>query len=473
MKSCYTAEPFVAKGFRRRLFFPHRTIALRKAYPDTYLQLRKRGVALAEATRPKIWPLNLLWKRGIALAKATRPKIWQLNLYSPWIEGFPPELFTDSAVNWHSQQLGWPGLVASAGVFIDGDSLYVSILQSDLCQQIAKHSRLKKMCATQLDKRFRYWYAMLYNAVLDFATDLGLQHVYSPTGEQIVTTTRKQIDGALFLEIYNYCQSRYGVRRTKVGSAEYWCLDLAQNAERIVRLEQDCSPPPLARPSRVICIYHDIEENVDSEADPDECHDSFLRAMDIEREHGVGTTYNILGRIFPRKAPLVAEQGSHSIAFHTYDHCPNSLNQLEQVRSVDLQIRGYRPAQSVITRELTDHALGLWNFEWLMSSVRSFGIDVPTLQNGIVKIPVQIDDYYLHSGQWTYEQWVAQLIERIKDISFVAVGFHDCYSKRWIDRYSELLGRLKSLGELWNCDQITNYVYLADGLGFQEGARVW
>jgi hypothetical protein len=471
MKSCYSAEPFVAKGFRRRLFFPHRVIVLRKAYPDTYLQLRKRGVAHLEGTRSRLWPPRFPWKRSVA--PASRLKIRQLNLYSPWIEGFPPELFTDPAINWHTQQLGWPGLIASAGVFIDGDSLYVSILQSDLCQQVSKHSRLKRECATQLDKRFRYWYAILYNAILDFAAAQGLRYVYSPTGEQIVGTTRKQIDGALFLEIYNYCQSNYEVERIKVGSAEYWRVELARNADRIVRLEQDPSPPKIARPSRVICVFHDTEENVDSDVDPDRCHESFLRTLNIEREHGVATTYNLLGRIFARKAPLIAEQGSHSIAFHTYDHRLKSLNQLEQVRNVDLQVRGYRPAQSVITSELTDYALGLWNFEWLMAAVRRLGVHVPTLQNGIVKIPVHVDDYYLHSRQWTYETWVARLMEMVKESPFVAVGFHDCYYKCWLDRYSELIGQLKSVGELWTCDQITNHVYLADALGAGKCARVW
>ncbi len=36
------------------------------------------------------------------------------------------------------------------------------------------------------------------------------------------------------------------------------------------------------------------------------------------------------------------------------------------------------------------------------------------------------------------------------------------YSKFSIDRYSELLDRLKRVEELWTCDQITNQIYYMD-----------
>src|SRR6266849_7561835 len=198
MKTCYSAAPFVAKGFRRRVFFPHQAIALRKAYPDTFVQLKKRGVSAAQAARLKVW---------------------QINLYSPWVDDFPPELFTDPIVNWHNQQFGRPGLIASAGLFVDEGSLYVGLLQSDLCQQIAKNRRLKEICASRLNNRFRYWYEILYNAILDFAADLGWQRIHSPTAQQIVRTTIKPIDPAMFFQVYDFCQSRYGTRHERVGGA--------------------------------------------------------------------------------------------------------------------------------------------------------------------------------------------------------------------------------------------------------------
>ena len=442
MKTCYSAEPFVAKGFRRRVFFPHEAIALRKAYPDTFVQLEKRGFSAAQAARLKAW---------------------QVNLYSPWIDDFPRELFTDPTVNWHSQQFGRPGLIASAGLFVDEDSLYISLLQSDLCQQIARNRRLKEICASRLNNRFRYWYEILFNAILDFAVDLGgVRRVYCPTAQQIVRTTVKPIDPALFFQVYDFCQSRYETRCERVGSAEYWCLDVTANADRKVRLEQSPSTASLQQPPLVICLFHDIEENIDSDADPEECQTVLRRMLDVEREHGVKTTYNILGQLFARNAPLITQHGDHSIAFHTYNHRLDSLDQLQQVRGVDLQVKGYRTGQSIITKELTDYALSFHNFEWLMSSARSFGFDLPKLENGIVKIPAHLDDYLLSSGELDYEGWMNRLMTMVKEQRFVSLGLHDCYSRFWIERYSELLDRLKKLGELWTCDQITNQVYFMD-----------
>jgi hypothetical protein len=443
MKACYSAEAFVAKGFRRRGFFPHQAIALRKAYPDTFVQLQKRGVPTAQAARLKTW---------------------QINLYSPWVEDFPPELFTDSTVNWHNQQFGRPGLIACAGLFIDEDSLFVSLLQSDLCQQIGRHSGLKTLCAARLNNRFRYWYEILYNAILDFAVDLGLKRIYSPTARQIVGTTAKPIDPALFFQIYDSHQSRYQARLERVGNAEYWGVEVADNAHRIVRLERELSAIKLQPPPRVICLFHDIEENVDSAVDPQESHAALLQMLEIERVQGVKTTYNVLGQLFAHDAPLIAEHPGHSIAFHTYNHRLDAMDQLPLVRGVDLQVKGYRTARSVITDELSDYSLGFYNFEWLMSSEYSFGFDLPKIENGIVKIPVHLDDHPLSIGRLNYEQWISRLMTTTDARRFVSVGLHDCYSSFWIEKYAELLDQLQKVGELWTCDQIINQAYLTDAV---------
>jgi hypothetical protein len=97
-----------------------------------------------------------------------------------------------------------------------------------------------------------------------------------------------------------------------------------------------------------------------------------------------------------------------------------------------------------------------------MSSACSFGFDLPKLENGIVKIPAHLDDYLMSSGELNYEEWMNRLMTTAEEKRFVSLGLHDCYSRFWIDRYSGLLDRLKKVGELWTCDQITNQVYLMD-----------
>ena len=292
----------------------------------------------------------------------------------------------------------------------------------------------------------------------------NVAQVYSPTAEQIVGTTLKAINPALFNQVYDFCQSRYEVSHEMVGSAKYWCLSVAGNADKIVRLESASTAIAPKPPQCTICVYHDIEENVDTDVDPNECHRAFIRMLEVERRHEVATTYNVLGQIFPRKSELISAEGggAHSIGFHTYDHRHDSLDQLRRVRDVNLQLKGYRTAKSIITEELTDEALSFYNFEWLMSSAHSYGFDLPRLENGIVKIPANIDDYPLKTGELSYEQWFDRIVAIAKRQRFVAVGLHDCYSRFWLENYSDLLERLKRIGEFRTCDQITNLVCLSD-----------
>jgi hypothetical protein len=125
---------------------------------------------------------------------------------------------------------------------------------------------------------------------------------------------------------------------------------------------------------------------------------------------------------------------------------------------VDLQVKGYRPPQSRLTAEITDYTLAYWNFEWLLSSARSLGSSEPRLQNGIVKIPIHMDDYDMQTGDLSYGQWLQRLDSLVATRDFVAVGLHDCYARHWLDGYAELLGRLEHAGELWTCDQVVNRV---------------
>jgi hypothetical protein len=95
-----------------------------------------------------------------------------------------------------------------------------------------------------------------------------------------------------------------------------------------------------------------------------------------------------------------------------------------------------------------------------MSSAASFGFDEPRLENGIVKIPVHLDDYPLYKGEESYEQWMARLFSLIQERRFLSIGFHDCYSRFWQVGYARLLEELKRVGPLWTCDQILNHTYL-------------
>ena len=217
MKVARDASEFVRRGFRAREFFPHEVVWLPKPYPDTFLQLERRGVTRA---------------RAVAGACV------QINVYSSRLDGLPEALFTDRAVNWHGQQYGKKGLIAAAGLFVEGRSAFVTLLQSDLCQQIHRSPELKRAASARLNNRFRYWYLIVMNAILDFACDRDLERVYSPTAAHIVATTRKPVVRDLFEQIYDAAGARYDCRRETVDGAEYWAVAPARNAARVVRLPE-------------------------------------------------------------------------------------------------------------------------------------------------------------------------------------------------------------------------------------------
>lgn len=433
------AAAFESAGFARGSWFPHEVLWLAKPYPDTHLQLEWRGVAESSALGAS--------------------RIVQLNLYSGALEGLPDELFTDRAVNWHGQQLGRRGLVAGAGLVVEPGGVCVTLLQSDLCQQVSRHPALKAACKTRLDTRFGAWPAILLNAVLDFALAHGLATVFSPTADQILSGIAKAVDPTLFRKIYDGTACRYNPPRVTVGRAEYWRIAVAENAARIVPLDRVAPVLPVSE-RKVICVVHDIEEDVDTAVSSAECCEHLAGMLEVEARHGARGTYAVLGSLLQAKRAAI-ERGGHALAFHTYDHRIDVLDQLPRVREVDLQIHGYRPAQSIVTAELTEARLSYFNFEWLVGSSYRFGFEACRLERGIVKIPVHLDDWPLQVGRLGYDDWRREVRGLLDRLPFVALGLHDCYARHWLRDYPDLLDELRSAGDLVTCDEVADRMFLS------------
>ena len=135
---------------------------------------------------------------------------------------------------------------------------------------------------------------------------------------------------------------------------------------------------------------------------------------------------------------------------------------LEKCRQVDYRIKGYRAPMSMITADLNDPDLCFHNFEWLASSRTSLGIDLPVLQNRIVKIPVLFDDYALYKLGMDYASWEDQAIQLIEESDFAAIGLHDCYAQYWLPHYRTFLNRIRSRGNFKTLNQVANEVFLAN-----------
>jgi hypothetical protein len=434
---------FIAHGFPAREYFRHSAAIIRKQYPDSFLLLERRGVP------------------GLELLAG---EFFQINLYSNELSGFPDDLFTDRQVNWHNQQLGQKGLIAAAGLYVQGDSLTITVMQSDLCQQLYRHSDFKQRCKTQIEKRFGYWYRMLFNAILDFAVDRGVRSVRCPTARSICAFTRKRIRPELFEKVYDWPSLKYNCLKIADRDFEYWVVPLPENADRLVRL---CEAAPLAQRGSAtsICIFHDTEENVDTHVSPEACRRSLTAMLEIEKQMGVQSSYNVLGMLFDGKQDEIRSSNpGHSLAFHSFNHDLADETQLTRCRDVDLQVRGYRPPQSRLTAELTDYQLSYLNFEWLACGRRGFRASSCFVQNGIVKIPISIDDYPLSTSELGYQEWEHRLLRSARESSFFAFGLHDCYAACWLDAYPELLADLAKIGTFVSADQICDRTFWLDAM---------
>jgi|SRR5579884_119698 len=437
---------FVARGHRARHFFPHRVVRLAKGGPD--------GLKLARRMcRPDVQPSQLV----------------ELLLYArdSALDGLPPEVFDDDEIAWHEQQFGLPGHVATASVVDDGDALYVTTLVSDLVQRIGRRRELK----TRVEKRFKGWAHLLLNAVLDLALDRGADRVLIASADSAHrhTDPARTVQRSLFDRVYELTLRPpfQPVRR-----GDWSVLDVRRHAGIVVRPQVRTAPVPVDR--RTICVAHDIEGGwghldrpevagrMDGEAP------AHLDAMlEIEAHAGVDATYCVLGILVPTLAERVRAAGHHCVAFHSFDHAgadePGVEAQLGRCREVDYRLKGYRPAQSRLTSELSAGNLVFHNFEWLASSRHSLGSDRAKLADGVVWIPISIDDFALHQGT-RYEEWLDDTLATLAQCQTAVLSLHDCYGSLWLPRYRDLLSRLAELGEFATLDQLAARVLLRNSL---------
>lgn len=438
-------EAFGARGHRERHFFPHRTVRLAKGGPD--------GLKLA---------------RRMCGAETRPDELWELVLYAlpPALHEFPADVFFDDDIVWHQQQFGLPGHVATASIVERGSDLYLPTLISDLWQRIGRRRDLK----TRVENRFAGWSRLLVHAALGFALDRGVTRVLVPSADLAREHTDKarQVQPLLFERIYDHS---LGAPFQATRSGQWSVLDVAANADVVLR------PPVTAvgLPGEPrICVCHDIERgwgHVDD--DPSfaaradvEARDHLARMLDVEAQVGVDATYSMAGILVPELAEGVRAAG-HTVAFHSYDHAgpgdEGVEDQLRQCRQIDYRIKGYRPAQSRLTAELSDENLALHNFEWLASSRYSLGATVPALANGVVRIPILFDDFDLHRGA-RYDEWEQAGLEALATVGTGVFSLHDCYGSTWLANYRELLAKVADRGRLCTLDEVAAEVVLSQAI---------
>lgn len=450
----------VAAGHRERGVFPHRVLFLPRPGPDGFKLARRMCGPLEAAS---FWEL-LLFADEAALAD------------------LPRELFFDDDLIWHRQHLGRAGHVAVANVVVAGDELWSMTHFSDLVQRIGRRREHK----TQVEKRFGGWRDLLLNALLAFAAERGVRRIRIPTAALQLrhTDPARRVQPELFERVYDRPIERL-VNATRADG--WWIVDAASAPFVEPAVEEEC-----VERRRVVCVCHDVEaglghrgidEPLAREADRT-WRASVAAMLAHERDAGVRATYNVAGRLLGDVRAEI-DAGGHCVGFHSYDHrlerrlpaplrrlfrsvqgerlagLAGGLDQLAACRRVDYRIKGYRPPQSRIGPALADDNLLFHNVEWLASSPESLGLNEPELRNGIVRIPVHVDDFALYRRGEPFDTWRAALLETVAAHEVAVVSLHDCYAHLWLDRYPELLADLRGLGELRTLDELAADVLLA------------
>lgn len=430
-------DEFLAKGFARRDFFPHRVRHLPKCGPDGF----KLGARMC--------------------GSEVLDRQWQVLLYAApeMLAEFPRDLFFDREVMWHEQHLGLPGQVASANVVLEGGRAWSYVHQSDLVQRIGR----RRECKTRVDSRFGSWPKLLVNALLEFAQRHDARELRVATSTLAMTHTdpARNVEPELFERTYDRSLRRLAGVREEDG---WWVIDVEANGDRVVAGERREDPVPM--PERVVCLCHDIERglghcDVDpafAEAADAEAPAALEAMLAAERAAGVRATYNVVGVLMDELRGRIEPDG-HAVAFHSYDHGA-SPEQLESCRAIDYRLKGYRPPRSVIGADLSDERLAGHNFEWVASSEYSLGIDRPCLSNRLAWIPVHLDDFVMHDRGVPYEDWERVALERVESQRVTVLSLHDCYGGHWLPGYGALLERLSERARLWTVDELAARVTL-------------
>jgi len=104
---------------------------------------------------------------------------------------------------------------------------------------------------------------------------------------------------------------------------------------------------------KIVTLYHDVEQNIDVEADPDVCRQMVGEMLALEREFGVRCTYNVVGVLMEQQPDLIRQirGGGHELAFHSYQHQSDwnpgqFVKNVFGCRGIDPEIKGYRSPRS-------------------------------------------------------------------------------------------------------------------------------
>lgn len=189
---------------------------------------------------------------------------------------------------------------------------------------------------------------------------------------------------------------------------------------------------PVTLPSdvqRALTLYHDIEQDLDSAADPDECRRVVTEFLALEARYGVPVTYNVAGKLFREQPDLIRwiTDAGQEVAFHSYHHQPtwqpaHYADEVALCRRVSPDPKGYRSPRSQWNESTLISAWDngfLWNAESDPTGSPYF------IHEGLVRLPIATDDWPLHTGAATPQGWVEGFCGLLDDAPYFGFGAHD------------------------------------------------
>jgi SAM-dependent methyltransferase len=199
-------------------------------------------------------------------------------------------------------------------------------------------------------------------------------------------------------------------------------------------------------PKKLLTLFHDIEQDTDVPANPDACLEATRGMLALEREFGVSCTYNVVGRLMGQQPDLVRliRDAGHEIAFHSFRHEPDwgpkrFLDNVRACRNADGDIKGYRSPRSQWNDDVLTE---LWRLGFLWSAESDTSPQPYFIHKGLVRLPIAIDDWGLHTGKLSEVDWLGRVQHHHAQRTCFGVGTHDCVFAQDPDRYLALYRRL-------------------------------
>ena len=233
------------------------------------------------------------------MGSTIRDKVFLILLHAPkhLLKDLPRELFFDDDLVWHQQQFGKEAHIGFAYVVRSRSRLYGLNYVSDIVQRISRRREYK----TSIEKRFRGWVEMIFNSVVNFALEIGVRTIYSPSADLVMahTDSARHPQRELFDRVYDR-----GWRKQFIANREdgWWVMDVAENKDRVVQGKQETE---LVEDEKTICICHDIERGLGHlDADPAWAAHANTYApraleemLEIEATMNVKSSYNVVGTL--------------------------------------------------------------------------------------------------------------------------------------------------------------------------------